>query len=46
MKIVLVHGHMFNIHTWSKACDLLLAEGIELHLFSQQLIVILIFCSR
>jgi len=36
MKIVFVHGHMFSIHTWSQVCDLLKAEGFELHIFSQQ----------
>ena len=35
MKIVFVHGHLFNVQTWSQACERLEAEGIELHLFSQ-----------
>ncbi len=35
MKIVFIHGHMFNVHTWSKVCDLLHAEDVELHFFSQ-----------
>ncbi|WP_306547639.1 cobaltochelatase subunit CobN [Desulfobulbus sp.] len=35
MKILFIHGHMFNVHTWSKVCDLLRAEGVELHFFSQ-----------
>lgn len=35
MKIVFVHGHLFNVQTWSQACELLEADGIELHLFSQ-----------
>jgi cobaltochelatase CobN len=36
MKIVLVHGPGFSVHTWSKVCDLLRAEGFQLHIFSQQ----------
>ena len=36
MKIVFVHGHMFNVHTWSKAREILGKEGIDVHIFSQQ----------
>jgi len=36
MNIVYVHGYVFNIKTWSRACDRLEADGITLHLFSQQ----------
>ena len=36
MKIVFVHGHMFNVQTWSKACEILKEEGIDVHIFSQQ----------
>ena len=36
MNIVYVHGYVFNVHTWSAACDRLEACGITLHLFSQQ----------
>ena len=35
MKIVFVHGHLFNVQTWSQACERLEADGTELHLFSQ-----------
>lgn len=35
MHILFLHGHMFNVHTWSQASDLLAREGIELHFFSQ-----------
>ncbi len=36
MNIVYVHGYIFNVHTWSTACERLEAEGIHVHLFSQQ----------
>jgi cobaltochelatase CobN len=35
MKILFVHGYMFNTQTWSRAKALLKNTGIELHLFSQ-----------
>ncbi|MBM9538441.1 cobaltochelatase subunit CobN [Desulfobulbus alkaliphilus] len=35
MHILLIHGHMFHVHTWSQASDLLAREGITLHFFSQ-----------
>lgn len=35
MKIVFVHGYMFNTQTWAKANALLKETDIELHLFSQ-----------
>jgi len=35
MKILYIHGHMFHVHTWSRVCDLLRSEGVELHFFSQ-----------
>ena len=36
MLIAFIHGHMFNVHSWSKAAALLEDDGIALHLFSQQ----------
>ncbi len=35
MKIVFVHGHMFNSYTWSRAHRELKKQGIDLELFSQ-----------
>ena len=35
MKIICVYGHMFNVNTWSLACEALAADGIDLVLFSQ-----------
>lgn len=35
MKICFVYGHMFNVHTWSLACEALKADGIDVFLFSQ-----------
>ncbi len=35
MKIVFLHGQMFQAQTWSRAHDLLLQEGIELVFFAQ-----------
>ncbi len=36
MKIVFVHGHMFNTQTWSRARARLKESGIDLRLFTQQ----------
>ncbi len=36
MKIVFVHGHMFNAQTWSRARARLKESGIDLRLFTQQ----------
>ena len=35
MQIVFVHGHMFNVQTWSEAASLLAQEGVTIHFFSQ-----------
>ena len=35
MKIICVYGHMFNVNTWSQACEALAADGIDFVLFSQ-----------
>lgn len=36
MNIVFVHGHMFNVKTWSQTRDILKKDDIHLYLFSQQ----------
>ncbi len=35
MKIVFIHGYMFNIQSWLKAGEVLKNDGIDIHLFSQ-----------
>ena len=35
MQIVFVHGHMFNVQTWSEAASLLAQEGVTIRFFSQ-----------
>lgn len=35
MRVVFLHGHMFNAHNWLRAQEMLRADGIELHFFSQ-----------
>lgn len=35
MQIVFVHGHMFNVQTWSEAAGLLAQEGVTIRFFSQ-----------
>ncbi|ADW19232.1 Cobaltochelatase [Desulfobulbus propionicus DSM 2032] len=35
MKILFVHGQMFQTQTWSRAYALLLAEGVELRFYAQ-----------
>lgn len=35
MRVVFLHGYMFNVHSWSQAQQMLRADGIELHFFSQ-----------
>ena len=35
MKIIFIHGYMFNIQSWLKAGEELKREGVDIHLFSQ-----------